>query len=72
MNVIREWRHIKMLKRAGKGHDPGGINQTQPGELLVKCRCCPHPDYNLPPDWKDAPPEQASVHFIYLSTARLI
>jgi hypothetical protein len=61
MNVMREWRHIKSLKRSGRGHEPDGIEGTQPGELLVKCRCCPHPDFNLPQNWSDFPPDQACV-----------
>jgi hypothetical protein len=59
MNVVREWRNIKMLKRGGKGYDSGGIDGTAPGELLVKCRCCPHPEYNLPANWRDADPSTA-------------
>jgi hypothetical protein len=55
MVMIREWRHIKMLKRAGRGHDPMGVDGTSQGELTVRCRSCPHPGINLPPGWRDAP-----------------
>lgn len=55
--MIREWRHLKMLKRAGRGHDPAGIDATQEGECAVLCPACPHPGKNLPPDWRDAPDE---------------
>jgi hypothetical protein len=54
---------VKQLKRGGRGHEPSGIEGTGPGELLVKCRCCPQPGYNLPNDWEKAPPEKAYVHF---------
>lgn len=52
MIIIREWRHIKMGKRAGRGHDPAGINSTSQGGLAVLCRTCPIPEINLPQDWK--------------------
>ena len=55
MNIVRQWRNIKSAKRQGKGHDPGGINGTKPGELAVICRSCPHPGINLPDKWEDAP-----------------
>jgi hypothetical protein len=53
--MVREWRHIKMLKRAGRGHDPTGVGGTTAGELAVPCRACPIPGVNLPADWEDAP-----------------
>jgi hypothetical protein len=59
MNMIREYRHLQMCKRAGRGHHPEGIAATQPGELAIPCRACPHPGINLPEGWEDAPPEVA-------------
>ena len=53
--MVREWRHIKMAKRAGRAHDPSGINGTQPGGLSIPCRACPHPNVNLPHDWDKEP-----------------
>ncbi|TFK16934.1 hypothetical protein FA15DRAFT_698625 [Coprinopsis marcescibilis] len=50
----RYWRHLKILKRLGRGHqfEPGGIPATvKPGELVVECPACPHPGKNLPLDW---------------------
>jgi hypothetical protein len=29
--MIREWRHLKMLKRAGRAHDLAGVAGTQSG-----------------------------------------
>jgi hypothetical protein len=55
MTIVREWRHIKMAKRAGRGHDDRGILGTKEGELAIDCRACPHPGINLPNHWKDAP-----------------
>ena len=53
--VIRIWRHLKMLKRAGRGHDPAGITSTLDGECAVECPACPHPGINLPEGWEEAP-----------------
>jgi hypothetical protein len=51
----REWAHLKMLKRAGRGHDPEGVNGTREGECAVLCPACPQPGKNLPDNWCDAP-----------------
>jgi hypothetical protein len=56
--MVREWRHLKMLKRAGRGHAASGVDGTAPGECAVLCPACPQPGKNLPPDWKDAPKEK--------------
>ncbi|KAF7968821.1 hypothetical protein HWV62_29262 [Athelia sp. TMB] len=53
--VLRIWRHLKMLKRAGRGHDPAGVAATRMGECAVECPACPHPNKNLPVGWEDAP-----------------
>ena len=54
------------LKRAGRGHDPGGIDETSKGELLVECPACPHPGKNLPDDWEKAGPLlYAFFHFLF-------
>ncbi|KAF7969800.1 hypothetical protein HWV62_25981 [Athelia sp. TMB] len=50
--MVREYRHVKMLARAGRGHDPAGIAATKPGEIAVHCRACPQPGINLPEGWE--------------------
>jgi hypothetical protein len=59
--MVREWRHIKMLKRAGRGHDPTGVAGTAAGELAVPCRVCPIPGVNLPEGWETALTEKEYV-----------
>ncbi|KAG1775873.1 hypothetical protein EV702DRAFT_972290, partial [Suillus placidus] len=54
MRMVRQWRHLKVLKRAGRGHNPSGVNATSPGECAVLCPACPHPGKNLPEGWEDA------------------
>ncbi|PPQ82072.1 hypothetical protein CVT24_009738, partial [Panaeolus cyanescens] len=49
--VIRIWRHLYALKRAGCAHNPQGANATQAGQTMVECPACPHPLKNLPSDW---------------------
>jgi hypothetical protein len=46
------------FKRAGRGHDPSGIEGTRRGGLMVECPACPHPDRNLPNGWQNAGPLQ--------------
>lgn len=44
-----------MYKRAGRGHDPGGIVATVAGGLAVDCPACPHPGINMPSDLSTIP-----------------
>jgi hypothetical protein len=53
--VMRWWRHIKMLKRGGRGHDPAGVAATEQGSLAVECPACPHEGRNLPENWRNVP-----------------
>jgi hypothetical protein len=64
MVMVREWRHLKMLKRSGRGHDPAGVEATKEGQLAVLCPACPQPDKNLPRNWEDAG-ENAYVSFLH-------
>ena len=54
--AFRLWRNLIAFKRAGRGHDPLGINGTLAGGLVVECPACPHPGRNLPQGWQDAGP----------------
>ncbi|GBE83267.1 hypothetical protein SCP_0503150 [Sparassis crispa] len=66
MRIMRMWRHLKMLKRAGRGHDPGGVRATKPGACAVLCPACPHPGKNLPPDWEEAPEDQRWLYRLFI------
>lgn len=57
MRCIRQYRHLKMMMRAGRGNVEDGVATTSPGELAVRCPACPIPGVNLPPDWDACPPE---------------
>ncbi|KAG1720806.1 hypothetical protein EDB19DRAFT_1898410 [Suillus lakei] len=54
MQMVHQWCHLKVLKRAGRGHDPSGMNATSTGECTILCPACPHPGKNLPKGWEDA------------------
>lgn len=58
LRMVLEWRHMRMLKRSGRGHHPDGVNGTQEGQLAVLCPACPQPDINLPSGWELAPAEK--------------
>ena len=59
--MLREWRHLRLLKRGGRAHDPTGVEGTAPGELAVLCPACPRPNINLPVDWKSVAKESEFV-----------
>ncbi|KAH8101661.1 hypothetical protein DFH11DRAFT_1523480 [Phellopilus nigrolimitatus] len=65
--VVRLWRHLTMLKRGGRGHDPRGVDATSQGELAVECPACPQPGRNLPLDWRDAPPSRKWLYKLFLA-----
>ncbi|KAI0739290.1 hypothetical protein C8Q80DRAFT_1222396 [Daedaleopsis nitida] len=66
LTMTKEWRHLKMLKRAGRGHDPSGAAGTQPGECALDCPACPLPGKNLPRDWQNAPPGTQWLYKLFL------
>lgn len=52
-----QWRHLKMLKRGGRGNVVEGIEGTEAGELAIRCPSCPYPGINLEEGWELAPAE---------------
>ncbi|KAF8217388.1 hypothetical protein K438DRAFT_1557227, partial [Mycena galopus ATCC 62051] len=67
LRMSRQWRHLQMLKRAGRGHDERGVEGTQAGECAVLCPACPQLGKNLLPDWKDAPKEKRFLYALFLA-----
>ncbi|KAG2108722.1 uncharacterized protein F5147DRAFT_745699 [Suillus discolor] len=67
MCMIHEWRHLRQLRRAGRGHDPSGINATQKGELAVLCPACPQPGRNLPEGWENAGPDSRWCYALFIA-----
>ncbi|KAI9069790.1 hypothetical protein FKP32DRAFT_1559042 [Trametes sanguinea] len=68
MRVVAQWRHLKRLKRAGRGHACSGVEGTAPGELAVRCPACPRPDVNLPPNWDSVSDD---LKFLYIMSVAI-
>ncbi|GJF00807.1 CxC2 domain-containing protein [Phanerochaete sordida] len=62
LRMVREWRHMQLLKNHGRGHEPGGVNATKPGELCTRCPACPLPGFNIPENWESV---SEDLRFIY-------
>ncbi|KAJ6488289.1 hypothetical protein C8R47DRAFT_1216093 [Mycena vitilis] len=67
LRMVREYRHLLMLKRAGRGHCAGGVSGTKPGELAIRCPACPRPGVNLPAGWENVPQERRFLYTIFLA-----
>ena len=55
LRCLRQWRHVKMCRDAGRGHDESGIAGTADGELALICPACPQPGKNIPVDYASQP-----------------
>ncbi|KAF5349390.1 hypothetical protein D9758_015531 [Tetrapyrgos nigripes] len=62
LRAIFQWRHLKMLKQAGRGHSPGKAAGTSSGELALSCPACPQHGKNIPEDLSIIAPE---LFFLY-------
>ncbi|KAJ7030300.1 hypothetical protein C8F04DRAFT_961867 [Mycena alexandri] len=49
--IVRQYRMMQGMKRAGRGHNDSGVSGTGQGELTLDCRMCPQPEKNLPDGW---------------------
>ncbi|KAJ7437713.1 hypothetical protein FB451DRAFT_1416695 [Mycena latifolia] len=67
MHIMRQYRETKRLKRGKRGHKAGGAKATEQGELMVKCRVCPQPGWNLLEGWENAPPGIRFIYFLFLA-----
>ncbi|KAF8170553.1 hypothetical protein BJ912DRAFT_933216 [Pholiota molesta] len=67
LRMIHEWRHLSMLKRAGRGHDPKGVATTKEGECAVLCPACPQPGKNMPENWTERPKEFQFLDTLFIS-----
>ena len=53
-HCVRQWRHLKGIKRGGGAHQTTPISATAAGSFAIECPACPHPGRNLPDGWGDA------------------
>ncbi|KAJ7315117.1 hypothetical protein DFH08DRAFT_715859 [Mycena albidolilacea] len=67
--MTRQWRHLQMLKRAGRGHAADGVRGTKSGECALLCPACPQPGKNLPRDgsWRHVPRERRFLYALFLA-----
>ncbi|KAJ3503018.1 hypothetical protein NMY22_g18393 [Coprinellus aureogranulatus] len=63
IRMVHEWRHMKMIKRAGRAHDPHRPpSETKEGECALLCPPCPHPNINMAEGWEDEPKATMFLH----------
>ncbi|KAF7310254.1 CxC2 domain-containing protein [Mycena indigotica] len=67
MRISRQYRHLLLLKRMGRGHDKYGVLGTGPGELAIRCPACPRPGVNLPEGWENASPEDRCLYIMFIA-----
>ncbi|KAJ7745164.1 hypothetical protein B0H14DRAFT_2637194 [Mycena olivaceomarginata] len=67
LRMARQYRHLLMLKRAGRGHDSSGVWGTGAGELAIECPVCPDPKVNLPEGWENALPEDQFLYVLFIA-----
>lgn len=59
---VRQWRHLKQIKRGGGGHTETGLDSVPDGAYALECPACPHPGRNLPENWGQASEDKRYVH----------
>ncbi|KAH7904785.1 hypothetical protein BJ138DRAFT_1138456 [Hygrophoropsis aurantiaca] len=67
MRMENQFRHLKILKRAGCGNILNGCSTTQPGELAISCPACPQPGINLPDGWENVDPRFKFLYTLILA-----
>ncbi|KAJ7926723.1 hypothetical protein B0H13DRAFT_2313220 [Mycena leptocephala] len=65
--MARQWAFLKRLRRAGRGHDPAGVDRTKLGQCAVNCWACPHEGRNLPDGWRDVDPKYQFLYMLILA-----
>ncbi|KAF7368021.1 hypothetical protein MSAN_00867900 [Mycena sanguinolenta] len=67
--MTRQWCHLQMFKRTGRGHATDGIAGTKAGECVLLCPACPQPGKNLPLDgsWRSAPKDKSFLYALFLA-----
>ena len=69
---VRQWKHLKQIKRGGGSHMKTGLDTVLDGAFALECPACPHPGRNLPEDWDRAPKETQYVYLTSLLSARMV
>ncbi|KAJ7578945.1 hypothetical protein C8J56DRAFT_796995, partial [Mycena floridula] len=64
--MMRQWRWLHMLKRAGRAHDPAGVDKTALGACAVICLACPQDGINLPDGWDKLDEEEGWIYRLFV------
>ncbi|KAK7042094.1 CxC2 domain-containing protein [Favolaschia claudopus] len=65
--TARQWAFLMRLMRAGRGHDPRGVENTALGECAVRCWACPQDGRNLPEGWREVDPKYQFLYMLILA-----
>ncbi|KAJ7093757.1 hypothetical protein C8R44DRAFT_890661 [Mycena epipterygia] len=65
--MARQWAFLKRIKRAGRAHDPAGVDKTGLRECAVICWACPYEGRNLPVNWRDVDPQFRFLYMLLLA-----
>ncbi|KAJ7156559.1 hypothetical protein C8R43DRAFT_1125754 [Mycena crocata] len=65
--MARQWAFLLRVKRAGRGHDPAGVDETKLRDCAVICWACPYDGRNLPADWRDVDPKFRFLYMLLLA-----
>jgi hypothetical protein len=58
---VRQWRHLKDIKRGAAGHTTAPVDDLEGGAFAMECPACPHPGRNLPVEWEKESGDKAYV-----------
>ncbi|KAJ7575193.1 hypothetical protein C8J56DRAFT_801798 [Mycena floridula] len=64
--MMRQWRWLHMLKRAGRAHALDGVEGTPLGGCAIVCPACPHPGINLPEGWDKLPEDIGWIYRLFV------
>ncbi|KAF8425033.1 hypothetical protein L210DRAFT_3421490 [Boletus edulis BED1] len=67
LRIIREWRHLKLLKHAGCPYDCSGDAMTALGSCAIVCPACPQPGRNMPDDLSQVSPDKRWLYALFVS-----
>ncbi|KAJ7076953.1 hypothetical protein C8R43DRAFT_966146 [Mycena crocata] len=67
MRMSRMYAFLQRIRRAGRGHDPAGLEATQLGEILPRCYACPHDGKNIPTNWRDVDPKWRFLYMLLIA-----
>ncbi|KAJ8695381.1 hypothetical protein PTI98_007984 [Pleurotus ostreatus] len=67
LRMMRQFRHERMMKRAGRGNIEDGIATAEAGDLALTCAACPQPGINLPDGWQSIPPGSRFLYSLFVA-----